>query len=446
MPRTSHSLLLLATGVIVGVLLALGQGVFATSENAKADNAVPLEDLRSFVEILNRVKQGYVEEVSDEDLLNNAIRGMLDGLDPHSAYLSPEEFKEINISTSGEFGGLGIEVTMENGFVRVVSPIDDTPAKKAGIESGDLIIRIDDTAVKGMKLNDAVKLMRGEPGTDITLTVLRESDAEPFQVTITRDVIEVKSVRSRMLTPGYGYVRISQFSNQTGNSLNDAMDELMDEAEGDLRGLVLDLRNNPGGLLNAAVDVSDAFLTEGEIVSIDGRVKNADQSFSAGNGDKLRGRPLVVLVNQGSASASEIVAGALQDSGRAIIMGRKTFGKGSVQTIVPLQNDAALKLTTARYYTPDGRSIQAEGIVPDVEIQSVKVSAAKESNLGRFSEADLSGALTNGRVPVEGDAPETDGDEAEDAGEADRGVLAEEDYALYEALNLLKGLHIQSGR
>lgn len=447
MPRTSHSLLLLATGVVVGVLLALGQGVFATSDNANADNAVPLEDLRSFVEILNRVKQGYVEEVSDEDLLNNAIRGMLDGLDPHSAYLSPEEFKEINISTSGEFGGLGIEVTMENGFVRVVSPIDDTPAKKAGIESGDLIIRIDDTAVKGMKLNDAVKLMRGEPGTDITLTVLRESDAEPFQVTITRDVIEVKSVRSRMLTPGYGYVRISQFSNQTGNSLNDAMDELMDEAEGDLRGLVLDLRNNPGGLLNAAVDVSDAFLTEGEIVSIDGRVKNADQSFSAGNGDKLRGRPLVVLVNQGSASASEIVAGALQDSGRAIIMGRKTFGKGSVQTIVPLQNDAALKLTTARYYTPDGRSIQAEGIVPDVEIQSVKVSAAKESNLGRFSEADLAGALSNGRAATESDDSDANtGGNTDDADDKGGGVLAEEDYALYEALNLLKGLHIQSRR
>ncbi|MDT0633791.1 S41 family peptidase [Spectribacter hydrogenoxidans] len=447
MPRTSHSLLLLATGVVVGVLLALGQGVFATSDSADADNAVPLEDLRSFVEILNRVKQGYVEEVSDEDLLNNAIRGMLDGLDPHSAYLSPEEFKEINISTSGEFGGLGIEVTMENGFVRVVSPIDDTPAKKAGIEAGDLIIRIDDTAVKGMKLNDAVKLMRGEPGTDITLTVLRESNAEPFQVTITRDVIEVKSVRSRMLTPSYGYVRISQFSNQTGESLNDAMDELMDKADGDLRGLVLDLRNNPGGLLNAAVDVSDAFLTEGEIVSIDGRVKNADQSFSAGNGDKLRGRPLVVLVNQGSASASEIVAGALQDSGRAIIMGRRTFGKGSVQTIVPLQNDAALKLTTARYYTPDGRSIQAEGIVPDVEIQSVKVSASAESNLGRFSEADLAGALANGKAPAGGaeKANKAAADAADDD-EDSSGVLAEEDYALYEALNLLKGLHIQSRR
>ncbi len=442
MPRTSHSLFLLATGVVVGVLLALGQGVFATSESSNADNAVPLDDLRSFVEILNRVKQGYVEEVSDEELLNNAIRGMLDGLDPHSAYLSPEEFKEINISTSGEFGGLGIEVTMENGFVRVVSPIDDTPAKKAGIEAGDLIIRIDDTAVKGMKLNDAVKLMRGEPGTDITLTVLRENDAEPFQVTITRDVIEVKSVRSRMLTPGYGYVRISQFSSQTGDALDDAMDKLMDEAEGDLRGLVLDLRNNPGGLLNAAVDVSDAFLTEGEIVSIDGRVKNADQSFSASNGDKLRGRPLVVLVNQGSASASEIVAGALQDSGRGIIMGRKTFGKGSVQTIVPLQNDAALKLTTARYYTPDGRSIQAEGIVPDVEIQSVKVSATADSNLGRFSEADLAGALSNGKAATEADEPEADADDAENNG----GVLAEEDYALYEALNLLKGLHIQSRR
>lgn len=439
MASNTRSLLVLVLGMVLGATIALTQGVFAV--RGELSEELPLEQMRTFVEILNRVKQGYVEDVSDEELLEHAIRGMLDGLDPHSAYLNPEEFKEISISTSGKFGGLGIEVQMQNGFVRVVAPIDDTPAKNAGIEPGDLIIRINDTAVKGLSLMDAVKMMRGEPGTDITLTVLREERNEPFKVEITRDIIRVKSVKSRLLEPGYGYLRITQFSNRTGESLQREIEALKSESETSLNGLVLDLRNNPGGVLDAAVAVSDAFLDEGEIVSIKGRAENTQQRYAAEPGDLLGGRPLVVLVNEGSASASEIVAGALQDKGRAVVMGARTFGKGSVQTIVPLQNDAALKLTTARYYTPSGRSIQAEGIKPDVRIQPVKVTATEDNSISPFLEADLTGSLKN---------RQNNGDGKQEAeAETDNGngtELAEQDYALYEALNLLKGLHILSKR
>ncbi|MES1942973.1 carboxyl-terminal protease [Salinisphaera sp. PC39] len=450
MASKSRSLLVLAIGMAMGVAIALTQGVFAVRDEGTQE--LPLQELRTFVEILNRVKQGYVEDVSDEELLENAIRGMLDGLDPHSAYLNPDEFKEISISTSGKFGGLGIEVQMQNGFVRVVAPIDDTPAKRAGIQAGDLIIRIDDTAVKGLSLMDAVKMMRGEPGTDITLTVLREERNEPFKVDITRDIIRVKSVKSRMLEPGYGYLRITQFSNQTGKSLRTQFKELESQSEEPLRGLVLDLRNNPGGVLDAAVAVSDAFLDGGEVVSIRGRAESTQQAYDAEPGDLLDGRPLVVLVNEGSASASEIVAGALQDKGRAVIMGSRTFGKGSVQTIVPLQNEAALKLTTARYYTPSGRSIQAEGIKPDVTIQPVKVTAAEDNGIAPFLEADLAGSLENkqngkngdkGKKSDKGDG-DGDGEQSAETDEEASAKLAEEDYALYEALNLLKGLHILS--
>src|SRR5699024_9241308 len=319
---------------------------------------------------------------------------MLNGLDPHSAYLDPEAFKELSISTSGEFGGLGIQVQMDNGFVRVVSPIDDTPAKRAGIEAGDLIIRINDKPVKGMTLTDAVKIMRGKPGTKINLTILREGEDGPIKLEIERAVIEVKSVKSRLLGDGYGYVRISHFSSQTGDSLRDQVKTLKKDADGALKGLVLDLRNNPGGVLNAAVSVSDAFINKGTIVSMRGRAPNTDQSFAAKAGDILDGHPLVVLVNGGSASASEIVAGALKDNNRAIIMGRRTFGKGSVQTVLPLESGAAIKLTTARYYTPDGDSIQARGIKPDVVVQNVKVTPEK-STISPLSEADLSGVLAN---------------------------------------------------
>ena len=362
----------LFAGGAIGIFLAVGQGVFA---ERTTEGTLPLEDLRTFTEVFAKIKNDYVEPIEDTALLEYAIRGMLSGLDPHSSYLVPDDYQELQAGTSGEFGGLGIEVGMEDGFVKVIAPIDDTPAQRAGVEAGDLVIRLDDTPVKGMSLGDAVKVMRGEPGTDIVLTIVREGVDRPIRITITRDVIRVTSVRSRALEPGYGYVRISQFQLRTGESLREAVDELRDEAGDDgLKGLVLDLRNNPGGVLNAAVSVSDAFLEEGIIVYTEGRMDDAKLTFSAKGSDILDGTPLVVLVNAGSASASEIVAGALQDHGRAVIMGEKTFGKGSVQTILPLGNGSALKLTTARYYTPSGTSIQARGIVPDIALDRVRVS------------------------------------------------------------------------
>lgn len=433
MQRQTRGILLLALGIAIGIGISVAEIGFAernTNEAATSAEQLPLEQLRSFVEILNRVKQGYVEPVTDKQLIENAIRGMLSGLDPHSAYLTPQAFKELSISTSGEFGGLGIQVQMDNGFIRVVAPIDDTPAKRAGIESGDLIIRINGKPIKGMTLREAVKKMRGEPGTQITLTILREGKDGPFEVTIERAIIEVKSVKSRMLDDGYGYVRISHFSSQTGNSLRKQIDQLKEKSGGSLKGIVLDLRNNPGGVLNAAVSVADAFLNKGAIVSIRGRAPNTDKVFHAEAGDILDGQPMVVLVNGGSASASEIVAGALKDNGRAIIMGRRTFGKGSVQTIIPLESGAAIKLTTARYYTPSGNSIQARGIKPDVSIEHVKVKSVKKNNISPLSEADLKGVLSNN----------TNSKSKKDV--INPKHLAEKDYALYEALNLLKGLYI----
>src|SRR5699024_2937663 len=386
---------LIALGVAIGIAVSATGIGFAGYGSDKIDAAagesdLPLKELRTFVEILNRVKQGYVEDVSDEELLENSIQGMLTGLDPHSNYLDEDAFEELSITTSGEFGGLGIQVQMSNGFVRVISPIDDTPADEAGMEAGDLIIRINGDPVKGMTLTEAVNIMRGEPGTEITLTVLREDEDGPFEVTIERDIIEDKSVKSRMLDDNYGYVRISHFSNQTGDNLRKQIDGLKEEADDSLDGIVLDLRNNPGGVLEAAVSVSDAFLDDGDIVSIRGRAPNTDKSFAASPGDILDGRPIVILVNAGSASASEIVTGALKDNGRAIVMGQKTFGKGSVQTLIPLESGAAIKLTTARYYTPSGDSIQARGIKPDVGIKHLKVTAV-DSSISPLSEADLAG-------------------------------------------------------
>ena len=421
-------------GGAIGVFLATGQGVFA---ERNGEGTLPLEDLRTFTEVFAKIKNDFVEPVEDKALLENAIRGMLAGLDPHSAYLVPNDYQELQEGTSGEFGGLGIEVGMEDGFVKVIAPIDDTPAQRAGVEAGDLVIRLDDTPVKGMSLQDAVKVMRGEPGTDIVLTIVREGLDRPIRITITRDVIRVTSVRSRSLEPGYGYVRISQFQLRTGESLREAIGKLREDAgdEG-LKGLVLDLRNNPGGVLNAAVSVSDAFLDEGTIVYTEGRMEDAKLTFSAKGSDILDGTPLVVLVNAGSASASEIVAGALQDHRRAVIMGEKTFGKGSVQTILPLGNGSALKLTTARYYTPSGTSIQARGIVPDITLDRVRVS---QMDAGQgVTEADLARHLDS-------ESEDDDFEAAKRAQEEDL-PLAQRDFALYEALNLLKGLHILSER
>jgi len=405
-------------------------------------SAIPYEGLKTFSEVYGRIKQDYVEPVKDDKLLEDAIRGMLTGLDPHSAYLDKEQYDELKVGTTGQFGGLGIEVGMENGFVKVIAPIDDTPAQKAGIKTGDLIIRLDDKPVKGMSLNDAVKIMRGEPGSPIVLTIVREGAEQPIKVKLVRDIIKVKSVKSRLLEEGYGYVRLSSFQAKTGESMVEAIDEL--KKSGKIKGLVLDLRNNPGGVLNAAVSVSDAFLDDGLIVYTDGRVEDAKMKFSASTGDMLEGAPIVVLINAGSASASEIVAGALQDHKRAIIMGEKTFGKGSVQTILPTSSGGAVKLTTARYYTPSGRSIQAEGISPDVAISRLKLEASAQSEFGPLKESDLANHLENPtpgmkkepakEIPPPKEPPKTK-EEMEEA-------LALQDYPLNEALNLLKGINI----
>jgi carboxyl-terminal processing protease len=429
---------LLFSGLFAGVLLSIGHGVFAEKDEVRA--TLPVEELRTFSDVFGRIKNDYVVDVDDKELIENAIRGMLSGLDPHSAYLDAEEFTELQVGTTGQFGGLGIEVGMEDGFVKVIAPIDDTPAERAGVQAGDLIIRLDDTPVKGMSLNDAVKIMRGKPGSAIELTIVREGLDKPIKINITRDIIKVKSVRARMLDPGYGYLRISQFQSKTADYMVDAIDDLIKENKGPLKGLILDLRNNPGGVLNGAVAVSDAFLTKGMIVYTEGRIADSRLRFNATPDDIIDGAPLVVLVNQGSASASEIVAGALQDHKRAIIVGAKTFGKGSVQTILPLSSDSALKLTTARYYTPSGRSIQAEGITPDIVLETIEV-AQVETNIEPLKESDLTHHLKNGN----GDKSDKDKGAAKDDSSKGKS-LVKDDYMLYEALNLLKGLVILQDR
>ncbi|PAU76395.1 peptidase S41 [Halovibrio salipaludis] len=397
---------------------------------ADPEKQLPLDELRKFTEVFERIKRGYVEEVSDKELLNKAIDGMLSGLDPHSAYLKPEAFSQLEESTSGEFGGLGIEVGMEDGFVRVISPIDGTPAQEAGIQAGDLIIEIDGTPVKGMSLEEAVKEMRGEPGSEITLSIGRDGESSPIEVTIERAIIEVDSVRSSMLEPGYGYIRISQFQQNTGEEFKAAYEDLVSSHGDELDGIVLDLRNNPGGVLEAAVDVADSLIDEGRIVYTKGRIESSQLSFEASAGGIAENVPIVALINSGSASASEILAGALQDQRRAVIMGTKSFGKGSVQTVMPLGDNHGIKLTTARYYTPDGRSIQAKGIEPDIEVRPAELRDVEAAR--RFSEADLPGHLENGQTGESEDASSDDKEE-----EAKR-----KDYQLRSALNLLKGMRI----
>jgi carboxyl-terminal processing protease len=431
-------------GLLIGGTGAMIGDVFA--DRAEGGPELPLQELRTFAEIFGRIKSDYVEPVDDKELLESAIRGMLAGLDPHSAYLDDEEYRNLQVGTSGEFGGLGIEVGMEDGFVKVIAPIDDTPAQRAGLQAGDLVVRIDDKPVKGMTLNDAVNLMRGKPGTKITLTVLREGTDRPFKVELVRDIIHVASVKSRMLEPGFGYLRISHFQSRTTEDLLKAVVELKEESAGRLKGLVLDLRNNPGGVLNSAVGVSDAFLPGGLIVYTKGRVNDAQLEFKARPDDVLDGAPIVVLVNSGSASASEIVAGALQDHRRAIIMGGATFGKGSVQTIVPIDSATALKLTTARYYTPSGRSIQAQGIEPDILLERGHLEILAEASMESLKEADLARHLENGEVERRDSDEQVDDSDAraadsegEDSAEE---PLAVEDYQLSEALNVLKALDI----
>ncbi len=417
-------------------LLITGLCARAETVNDTETGELPVDEIRAFAEVFAKIKKDYVENVEDSVLLEYAIRGMLEGLDPHSSYLDEEAYLNLQEGTSGEFGGLGIEVGMEDGFIKVISPIDDTPAQKAGLQAGDLIIRLDDTPVKGMSLNDAVARMRGEPGTDITLTIIRDGADKPLKVTITRDVIKVKSVRTQILEPGFGYLRISHFQSRTAEDARAALQELKQGNDGGLEGLILDLRNNPGGILSAAVGVSDLFLDKGLIVYTEGRIDDSKLRFNAKPADLLDNAPVVVLVNAGSASASEIVAGALQDHKRAIIMGQKTFGKGSVQTVLPVSNAAALKLTTARYYTPSGRSIQVSGIEPDVALVRVKVESLEDEEQNFITEENLSRHLDNNtEEPQDGD------EEAAQTGQ-DTVTRLTEDYALQQALNVLKSLQI----
>ena len=436
----TRNFLILLVGLVLGVALTLGRvGMAERSESL--NGPLPLQDLRVFSEVFEKIKNDYVKPRTDKELIEYAIGGMLSNLDPHSAYLNKEDFKELQVGTSGQFGGLGIEITMEDGFVKVVAPIDDTPAQRAGLQAGDLIIRLDDKPVKGMSLSDSVKVMRGKPDTDIELTIVREGEDKPLNITVTRAIIRVKSVKYRSLEEGYGYLRVTQFQSRTGSNLAEAISKLKDENDG-LKGVVLDLRNNPGGVLNAAVEVSDAFIDKGMIVYTEGRTNDSDNKFHATPGDLLKGAPVVVLINGGSASASEIVAGALQDHKRAVIMGTDSFGKGSVQTILPMNNGTGVKLTTALYYTPSGRSIQADGIHPDIIVESLKVNAPNKPAVKRIKEADLSGRLENGNGK---ESPKSkDGKKDKDAKEKEN--LVNKDFQLYEALNLLKGMNILHAR
>ncbi len=408
----------------------------ATQNNSK----LPLNDLERFTTVIEHVNNYYVKPVDDGQLFEDAIRGMLAGLDPHSAYLDPTEFAELKASTSGQFGGLGIEVTMEEGYIKVISPIDGSPASKAGMAAGDLIVKIDDTPVKDLSLTEAVDKMRGAPGSKIILTVVRRNENKPLKFDITREVINVESVKTKMLEPGYGYVRIAQFQNDTGKDITKALNNMMKQNDGKMKGVVLDLRNNPGGILEASVAVSSAFLDKDKlpydkvIVYTKGRLPSSQVKEKATGKDITKGAPLVILVNGGSASASEIVAGALQDYKRGVVIGTNTFGKGSVQTVLPLKDKRGLKLTTALYYTPAGRSIQATGIKPDIVVENItipKQEATTAEDLMVY-ESNLSGHLES-KANDEPKDKKANKDESE---------LLYEDYQLYQALNTLKAQQV----
>jgi carboxyl-terminal processing protease len=414
----------------ISLALVLAGNCLALPSIAQEQLPLPLEEVRIFTQALDRIRAAYVEEVDDRTLLKNAIKGMLSGLDPHSSYLVEDEYEALQETTTGEFGGLGIEVGREDGYIKVISPIDDSPADRAGIQAGDLIIQINSRPLRELLPNEAAEMMRGAPGTEITVTIAREG-VDAFDVTLVREIITIASVRSRMVDPGYAYIRISQFRANTGIETQAEITKLLEENES-LKGLIVDLRNNPGGVLQASVGVVDAFINQGRIVFTEGRMDDSGMEFNASRVTVAGDIPVVVLINNGSASASEIVAGALQDHGRAVIMGTRSFGKGSVQTILPLGEDRAIKLTTALYYTPSGRSIQAQGIEPDIIVDEAFVTR-RSRNAAQYSEADLKGHLGNGN----GSSGNTEMTEALISAEE---VLVS-DYPLNEALNLLKGIN-----
>lgn len=403
----------------------------AAKNEPAGKSVLPLEDLRVFTKAYEHIRSSYIQEIDDKTLLEHAIRGMLDQLDPHSSYLDASSFDDLQVHTTGEFGGLGIEVGAEDGFVKVIAPIDDTPAARAGIEAGDLIIKIDDTTLKGLSLNDAVERMRGPKGSKIVLTIVREGVDQPFDVTLVRDTIKVRSVRTEILDERFLYIRIAQFQVNTGKDMQEAVRKA--QKEHDLQGIILDLRNNPGGVLQASVEVADSFLDGGLVVYTEGRMPQSNFSYKAEPGDMTDGLPLVVLINEGSASASEIVAGALQDQRRALVLGTRSFGKGSVQTVIPITDEKAVKLTTALYFTPNGRSIQAQGIEPDLVIERAELTAIKGG--GRITEAQLAGHLGNAKGGKDIKSKERD-EERDELLENLQG----KDNQLYEALNMLKGL------
>jgi len=435
--KVTNSIRSYLSAVIAGSLMASSIG-FSTNLYAQAESAtstteaetaqapLPLAQIKAFADVYTRIKNSYVEQVSDEQLLDYAITGMLSGLDPHSVYLKQERYTDLNEGTSGKFGGLGIEVVWENGFVKVIAPIDDTPASEAGLQSGDLIIRIDGETIPGNDLRSATEKMRGEPGTSITLTILRDGTPEPFDVELKRAIIKINSVKRERLSDQIGYLRITQFQSSTSESFRKQL-KMLREIK-DFSGLILDLRNNPGGLLNSAISISDAFLTDGVIVSTKGRLEANNAEYKATSVDLIDGKPIVVLINGGSASASEIVAGALQDHKRALILGTESFGKGSVQTVMNLGAGDGIKLTTARYFTPNGTSIQATGIVPDVVVERRVFKEPENRGFERVKENDLSGHLESVVKP-----------NVNKVSEKVAKKLAN-DYQLNEAFNLLNGL------
>ncbi|MBP6700991.1 MAG: S41 family peptidase [Halioglobus sp.] len=424
---TLHLISILPAAAAVLVLAAAPQLAAANEPEAK----LPLDELRTFADVFSQIRAGYVEEVDDSTLLEYAIQGMLSGLDPHSVYMTKDEFSDLQEGTSGEFSGLGLEVGLEDGFITIIAPIDGSPAAAADLRSGDVILKLDNAPVQGMGLNEAIETMRGPKGSKIELTIGRPGESQPFTVTLVRETIKMASVRGRWLEPGYGYIRVAQFQVETGEDVAKALKKLQDT--GTLKGLVLDLRNNPGGVLSASVNVADLFLDGGPVVYTEGRLPNSNMHFNAQPGDVTEDAPIVVLINAGSASASEIVAGALQDRGRAVIMGSDSFGKGSVQTILPLSESRAIKLTTALYFTPSGRSIQAEGIVPDILVERAQFTTYTDGE--QIIESDLSGHLGNGNG--ESEARKTRASSAKAAAE-----LLTSDNQLYEALTLLKGINI----